>query len=154
MGANAIAAHGASFAYEQDPTGAPGSFTVVAELLDLTPPPIGRNTDEATAHNDNIDWHVVGVMRRSGALSGSMNFVYDDASHDNATGIQKSIANGVLVGIRLRGPGGSADDDEIIGSGHFTNFAETLPVRDGVRTADFEFMMSGPYIRDGVTIGA
>lgn len=150
---DAIAGHGATIAMELDPTGSAGAFTVIAELNgDISPPALSRNAEEVTPHQDNIDSHVLGVLRRE-PLTFSVNFIFDDQTHDHLTGLINAIKTNEVRGWRIRGPGGSADTDEWISSGQVSNFAEVNPVRDGARTAEVSVVMSGPAIKDGVAYG-
>ena len=78
----------------------------------------------------------------------------DDATHNETAGILSLIAANTNCGIRVRGPGGGAADDEWIGSGYVQAFGPiTNPVITGARTAPFVFEWSGPMIVDGTTIG-
>ena len=152
---NAIAGHGALIAIEQDPVGAPGVFTTVAELNgDITAPGISRPVTVVTSHQDNIDYSVLGVMTRE-PLTFSVNWLFDDPTHDHLTGITSKIGDNERFGLRLRGPGGTANTDEWIMSGQISNVGPIVnPVREGARTADVTFVPSGPMIIDGVTWGA
>lgn len=149
----AIAGHGATIGMELDPALTPGSFTVVAELNgDIKKPSLNRPATEATPHQDTIDSHVTGRLGRS-ELSFSVNYIFDDSTHDHLTGLQKMIIDNTEFGLYLRGPGGAANTDEWLMSGFLTNFEETDPVREGVRTAQVTFRPSGPMKIDGVLIG-
>jgi len=150
---NAQAGHGATIAMEQDPTGSPGVFTVVAELNgDITFPGLMRGETEHTPHQDTIDSWNLGVLRRD-PLQFSVNFIYDNATHDHATGLIKAMIDNETRGFRIRGPGGTANTDEWILSGAVQQFTETAPVREGTRSAEVSIRMSGPMIIDGTTVG-
>lgn len=148
---DARAGHGATIAMEQDPTGAPGVFTTIGELNgDITFPELSRPETDVTPHQDNIDSWVLGVPTR-GPLSGSVNYIFDDPTHDHLTGMIKAFQDNEVRGFRIRGPGGSADTDEWIASGQFQTVGPiTNPVRTGARTANFSIRLSGPMIIDGV----
>ena len=149
----AIAGHGATIAMEQDPSGAQGTFTVVAELNgDISPPGLQRTATEVTPHQDDIDSSVYGVLRRT-PMSFSVNYIFDNATHDHLTGMTYAIKENETRGFRIRGPAGATDSDEWIASGNFTNVGVTNPVRDGARTADVEVVMSGAMIIDGAAFG-
>lgn len=150
---DAVAGHGALIAMEQDPSGAQGDFTTIGELNgDITWPELSRGEEEVTPHQDNIDSWVLGVLRR-GPLTFSINFIFDDATHDHLTGLQKAIIDNERRGIRLRGPGGSAGSDEWIASGDVQAISQTAPVREGARTADVTIRLSGPMEIDGQAVG-
>lgn len=145
--------HGATIAIELDPTGAQGTFTTVAELNgDINWPPLQRDWTETTPHQDDIDDGVTGVLTR-GELSFSVNFIFDDETHDHLTGLQQKIVDDELFGVRMRGPGGSANTDEWIASGHVVGFTQTSPVRSGARTADVTIRLRKQMRIDGVAIG-
>jgi hypothetical protein len=150
----AVAGHGALIAVEQDPTGSPGVFTTIGELNgDITWPELSRGETEVTPHQDNIDSWVLGILRR-GPLSFSVNWIYDEATHDHLTGLINAISENEVRGFRLRGPGGAADTDEWIASGQVQAITQTAPVREGARTSDCTVRFSGPMIIDGVAFGA
>lgn len=155
----AVAGHGATIAMEQDPVGAPGVFTVIAELNgDIQFPELSRGETEVTPHQDRIDSWVLGILKR-GQLTGSTNYIFDDPTHDHLTGLISAIistdSGGETRGFRVRGPNGTTSTDEWIMSGQVQKFGPiTNPVREGARTAEFAVRMSGPMIIDGVTIGA
>lgn len=149
----AVAGHGTIIAMELDPTGSPGAFTDIAELNgDITWPELTRGETEVTPHQDNIDSYVLGVMRR-GALSLSVNFIFDDNTHDHLTGLYAAMAANETRGFRIRGPGGTTNTDEWILSGAVQGITQTAPVREGARTSDVTIRMSGPMKIDGVEYG-
>lgn len=149
----AVAGHGALIAMELDPTGSPGVFTTIAELNgDITFPGLSRPETEVTPHQDTIDAFVMGILKRE-ALQFSVNWLFDNGTHDFQTGLGYAIVNNELRGFRLRGPGGSTDTDEWIGSGFVQNLSNTNPVREGARTSDCTVRFTGPMIIDGEEIG-
>lgn len=149
----AQAGHGTTIAIELDPVGSQGDFTVVAELNgDIQWPELNRPSTETTPHQDDIDDHVLGRLGR-GPLTFSVNFVYNDGTHDHLTGLIKKMTDNVMFGIRLRGPGGSANTDEWICSGQIESFSETSPVREGARTAEVTIRLRKQMKIDGVLIG-
>lgn len=148
----AISGHGALLAMEKDPGGSPGVFTTVAELNSDLGVGANRPETEATPHNDTIDSWVFGVLRRE-PWSFTVNFLFDDDTHDHLTGLQKLLYDGTTFGMRFRGPGSTGPTDEIIVSGQVTNMMQTNPVREGIRTAEVTFRPSGLMSVDGVAIG-
>jgi hypothetical protein len=148
----AQAGHGATIAIESNPVVA-GTFVVVAELNgDITWPELNRPVTEVTPHQDTIDSHVHGVLTR-GPLTWSVNFIYDNATHDASTGLYKHMIENTRFGVRLWGPGGSAGDDEWIMSGQISTITQTSPVREDVRTAEVTFQPSKAMKIDGVAVG-
>lgn len=149
----AVAGHGASIAIEKDPTGGPGVFTEVAELNgDIQEPGYNRPWTETTPHQDTIDSGVTGRLGRD-AVTFSVNFVHDNDTHDHLTGLESKIINQERFGIRFRGPGGGASDDEIIASGEVISLSITNPVREGARTAEVTIRLSKEQLTDGVSVG-
>lgn len=150
----AVAGHGATIAMEQDPSGSPGVFTVIADLNgDITQPELSRPEEEVTPHDDTIDTWVLGVISR-GPLTFGLNWVYDNATHDHSTGLIKAMIDNETRGFRVRGPSGTTDDDEWIMSGQVQNVGPiTNPVKSGPRTASVTIRMSGPMKIDGTTVG-
>jgi hypothetical protein len=150
----AVAGHGALIAIELDPTGAPGSFTTVAELNgDISWPELNRPETEVTTHQDDIDQWILGRLGR-GALTFSVNFIFDDTTHDHLTGLQQKIIDNEIFGVRMRGPGGTTDTDEWISSGQVQAIKQVSPVREGARTADVTIRLSKRQKVDGVFVGS
>lgn len=147
----AVAGHGATIAVELDPTLSPGVFTSVGELNgDIAWPSLSVPETNVTAHNDNIDFYVPGVLQRE-ALTFTVNYVFDDSVHEVFVA---SVLDKTIRGWRLRGPGGSASTDEWIASGFVQNIGPiTHPVREGARTAQVTVRFSGPMIVEGVAYG-
>lgn len=149
----AKAGHGTLIAMETDPTGSPGVFTTIAELNgDITPPSLERPETEVTTHQDTIDQWIMGRLGR-GPVTFGINFIFDDNTHDHQTGLQSMIINNTIFGLRFRGPGGTANTDEIIASGQVQNMVMTNPVRQGARTAQVTVRLSKGQIIDGTAVG-
>lgn len=140
--------HGATIAIELDPVVSQGAFTTIAQLNgDIT---IGLNRPETdvTSHNDDIDTWSLGVLMRD-PLSFGINFIFDEPTHDHLTGLIGKLRDNECMGVRFRGPAGTVDTDEWLGSGQVQAFAQTNPVRTGARTAECTIRMSGPMFFDG-----
>lgn len=148
---NAQPGHGALIAMEQLPLTTPGVFTTIAELAsDIIFPEIIRSETEVTPHQDSIDSWVLGVPKR-GAITFTVNFIYNDATHDHLTGAYKSIKGNEKRGFRIRGPLGAAGVDEWIMSGQISAINNNKsPIRQGVRTADITVRFSGAMIIGGI----
>lgn len=148
------AGHGSLIAIELDPAGAAGVFTTVAQLNgDITWPELGRPASQVTPHQDDIDSYVFGVLT-VGTIGFSVNFIYDNTTHDYESGLYSKIINKEDFGMRLRGPSGSSGVDEWIMSGQITAITQTAPVREGARTCDVTFQSSGTIIIEGDSIGS
>lgn len=149
----AVPGHGATIAIELDPTGAQGVFTVVAELNgDITWPELNRPETETTPHQDDIDDWVMGRLGR-GPLSFTVNFIFNNSTHDHLTGLYHMIIDNVLFGIRMRGPGGASNTDEWIASGHVQAISQVSPVREGVRSSEVTIRLRKQMKIDGVLVG-
>lgn len=149
----AVPGHGALVAIELSPSGSPGSFTTVSELNgDITWPGLTRPETEVTPHQDTIDSWVTGRLGRE-ALTFGMNFIYGDGTHDALTGLQALMIANTRFGVRLRGPSGSSDTDEIIASGQITSITHVDPVREGARTSQVTIRLSKQMKIDGVSVG-
>jgi hypothetical protein len=139
--------HGAILAVELSPL-TPGVFTAIAELLEVKHPDLTRPETETTPHNEGIDSYQLGVLNRS-PLTATVNFIYNNNTHDHLTGLYSMIRDNLRRGWRLRGPEGSAGTDEWIMSGQVQNVSRTTPARSGQITADVTIRMSGAMILSG-----
>ena len=150
----AVAGHGATIAVEQDPSGSPGVFTVIAELNgDITWPELSRPETEVTPHQDNIDSWVTGRLGRA-LITFGINFIFDDPTHDHLTGLQDKIINNTLFGLQFTGPGATqgSGTDEVVASGFVTAITQTNPVREGARTAEVSVRLTAAQTIDGLTV--
>jgi hypothetical protein len=146
-----IAGHGASVAYEALPSGSPGVFTTIAELTsDFKRPSPKRGSTETTPHNVNVSRFSVGYPVWD-QLSFTCNYLYDNGTQDHLTGIKFQLAHNTVVGIRMRGPTGTTNTDEMIVSGQWISWEITDPNKQGApRQITFTFQPSGNWIEDGV----
>jgi hypothetical protein len=153
MGSNAKAGHGAKLAFELDPVGSPGTFTVVGEMQDITRPEMSRGETEVTPHNQRMDAWVLSKRILRSPIAGTVNFVNEDPTHDHLTGLQSLLIDGTRFGVQVLGPDGVAatHTHELIGSAEVQSFGPiTYPVREGVMSAPFSLrMINGMWI-DGV----
>ena len=105
--------------------GDPVNFVSIAELRDITPPALTRNIIETTTQNEGDDAHVVGI-RRHGELELDMNFVPQNATHDETDGLQGLWFRGERNIYRLIYPEGSA----WLFSGYVASIAPSAPLDD------------------------
>jgi len=144
---NALSSHGTLIARET----APGVFTTIGELGDITPPPLTRPSTEVTPQNDKIDSYVMGVIKR-GEATFPINFIPSgESTHDAVTGILKAYADKSLDGYKITWP--DASNTTWIFSGYVANFATAAPAREGAVSADVTLRPSGGHIIDGTAIG-
>lgn len=158
MSGLAEAGHGVEIALElgTSPAYTPvgGSFTVIGEVIgDVAWPGLTAPEFEVTAHNDDIDFWKSGVLRRE-PLTFTVQYVDDDTVHEGLVNIV-AIQPQPHRGFRLRGPGGSASNDEWIASGFIQSLGPiTHPLGSGARTAQVTVRLSGPMRIDGVAYPA
>lgn len=114
-----------------------GPFTTIAELSDITPPPLMRNPIETTTHNGIEEQFVVGI-RRKGELSFSIFFLSTNATHDHLTGLTQSWRDGDRDVWRITFPDGA----QWLFSGYVTNIAIAAPVDDALK-ADITIRPTG-----------
>ena len=121
------------------PVGGSPSYTEIAELREITPPALTRNTIELTNHNNADDEYIVGI-RRHGDLTFNVNFVPSNGTHDHLTGLQKKWFDGTRNIYRLTYPDGSI----WLFSGFVTNVAPSAPVDDRL-SADVTIRPTGRH---------
>lgn len=115
--------------------------TPIAELRDITPPPLSRNPIETTTHNSDDDSYVVGI-RRKGELQFMVNWLpFDEATHDASDGLLEAWASGSKDKYDIEFPDGAT----WMFSGFVTNIAPKAPV-DGAQEASISIRPSGGQI--------
>ncbi len=149
----AVPAHGTLLEMEADPTGMPGVFTEIAEIIEIDGPHTSREQTETTPHNATISQHTSSGRLLQGPISLGLNYLNANATHDAAAGLKKALYDNETRGYRFVGPGGMAGVDEFIVSGKVMNFVTQNPVRSGQRQATLEIQPSGLMIDDGVIQG-
>lgn len=115
--------------------------TAIAELKDITPPPLTRNPIDTTTHNSDDDSYVVGI-RRKGELQFMVNWLPSgEATHDANTGLLDAWATGSKDEYQILFPDGAV----WLFSGFVTNIAPTQPV-DGAQEASISIRPSGGQV--------
>lgn len=115
--------------------------TAVAELRDITPPPLSRNPIETTTHNSDDDSYVVGI-RRKGEMQFEVNWLpSDETTHDAQDGLLDAWATGSKDRYELLFPDGAY----WLFSGFVTNIAPKAPV-DGAQSASISIRPSGGQV--------
>lgn len=113
----------------------------IAELKDITPPPLSRKPIETSTHNSDDDSYVVGI-RRKGEMQFMVNFLPSgDATHDATTGLLDAWATGSKDKYELLFPDGAV----WLFSGFVSNIAPKQPV-DGGQEASISIRPSGGQI--------
>lgn len=136
-------------AAELDPVGAPDVYTTVGELNDTLDVNMTRNMIEALIHNSTVDRYIPSDIIRRESIEIGVNYIYGSATHE---ALKSHFLDGQEFKIRMRGPQGLADTDEIIMSGFLESWMESNPIDDR-RTVRGTFRPSGPFTIDGVEYG-
>lgn len=141
--------HGALFAMELDPVGAPGTFTTIGELVGDIAVSLARTSVEVTPHNETIDSYVASAVMRREEWDLSVNYDPADTTHVQ---MNEHLYDNVTFGVRFRGPGSTGPADEWIASGFLTSVRQVNPAREGVRSLEVNFQPSDAMKIDGVLI--
>jgi hypothetical protein len=129
---NGISAHGTIIKRNGSP---------IAELKDITPPPLTRKPIDTTTHNSDDDSYVVGI-RRKGELQFMVNWLPSgEASHGATSGLLTAWAEGSKDLYEIDFPDGAV----WLFSGFVTNIAPKQPV-DGAQEASISIRPSGGQI--------
>jgi hypothetical protein len=115
--------------------------TDIAELKDITPPPLSRKPIDTTTQNSDDDSYVVGI-RRKGEMQFMVNWLPSgEATHDATTGLLEAWASGSKDRYDVLFPDGAS----WLFSGFVSNIAPKQPV-DGVQEASISIRPSGGQI--------
>ncbi len=116
------------------------NFTTIAEITNLTPPPLSSEAYEATRH-DGPGWdeYIYGLLR-GGEISGELNFIPSDATQGYATGMLGDMINKVVHNYQIVFPDTGSTTWTV--SLLLTQFAPEAPV-DGKLTAAFTCRITG-----------
>jgi hypothetical protein len=115
--------------------------SAIAELKDITPPPLTRKPIETTTHNSDDDSYVVGI-RRKGELQFQVNWLPSgEVTHGAVSGLLEAWATGSKDRYDILFPDGSV----WLFSGFVTNIAPKQPV-DGAQEASISIRPSGGQI--------
>lgn len=150
----AVPSHGTILAMEQNPSGSPGVFLDIAEIIEIGSPSTSRESVETTPHNATVSQHVAAGRLLHGEMQLGINYLHEHATHSAAAGLKKAMYDNETRGFRFRGPGGTTDTDEIIFSGKVLNFQPSNPNRSGQRQATVTIQPSGVFKDDGTSIGS
>jgi hypothetical protein len=123
---------------DREPAGSPGAWVTIAELQSITAPGYSRNTIDTSSHNDPEDSFIVGMLRKT-ELSLRIGYIPSDPTHDDATGLIKSIRMGQRDRWRVRYPDGSV----WLFSGYVTAFTPGAADLDATLTADVTVRPTG-----------
>lgn len=140
--------HGAEVAVEADPVGAPDTYTVVGGLTSDVIKKVSRNYQESIPHSMGVDGGVVSNVIMRPTMTFENNYIPGNAVFDGI--IREHFRLNREFKVRIRGFGGSADDDEQIHSGKVIDMEWRDP-NEGPRVLAWEFRPIGEFKIDGVT---
>lgn len=134
-----ISAQGTVIAVSPDPAwvgSGTTAFVEIAELREITPPALTRNTIETTTQNEDDDAYVVGI-RRHGDMTFDMNFVPSNGTQDHLTGLQKKWFDGSRNIYRITFPpiAPQTNGASWLFSGFVSQFAPNAPLDDRLSAA-------------------
>ena len=82
--------------------GAPENYTTIAEVGDISGPAVSRDTEEVTNHSSPDGYEeFITTIKRSGEVTFPINFIPDNPTHDQSTGLLGVLDSGVLKNWRL-----------------------------------------------------
>ena len=111
----------------------------IAELGDITPPPLTRNTTETTTQNLNDETVVLGGIRRRGELKFALNWLPSgQVTHGSVSGLYKAWNDGSLDLYEVDFTDGSV----WLFSGYVTNISPKSPT-EGKQGADVSIKPTG-----------
>lgn len=140
MSNSAIFSHGTLLQRETAPSS--GVYTTIAEIMDLTPLALSRNTFETTSHNDAEDSYIVG-LKRKGEISCKINWIPTDATHSDSTGLIASWRSGALENYRIVWPGSGNGNWQV--PAYVIGFQPAAPT-EGVLAASLTLKPSGDMV--------
>jgi len=119
------------------PAATPTQFTTIAELRNITPPPLTRKPIETSSHNEIEESFVVGI-RRKGEMTFQIGFVPSGATHGRASGLVKAWEDGTRDIYKVTFPDGT----QWLFSGYVSNIGPSAPLDDGL-VADITIRPTG-----------
>lgn len=144
-----ISGHGCELAVEDDPVGNPNNFVVVGGLNSDVVRGMTREFTATMPHSAGVDGGVVSNYIMRGEWTFENNYIPGNAVFDGI--ILQHFKNNQEFKARLRGPGGSAGNDEQIHSGKITSIEYRDPAGPGQRILAWTFRPIGAFEIDGVT---
>jgi hypothetical protein len=143
-----ISGHGYIVSIEEDPVGAPDTYTPVGGLSSDVVHNWSREFTATLSHNMGVDGGVVSNVITRGDIVLENNYI-PGGQHD--TVIRQHFKDNLEFKVQMRGPGGSAGNDEVIQTGKITNIEFRAPIGTGARVMAWTFRPIGPFEVDGET---
>jgi len=148
---------GVKIGVEMDPIGTPGVITRIGGLVgDIPYPDLSHPETEATEHGEPVDDYVVAGYTARSLFKFSVNFNYNDATHDHLTGLYHifepiyNIPRGWQITGPLATPGGKIN--EWLFSGQI-QMIQKKSAQKGVQSADVSIRPKGAWWIDGIKFG-
>ncbi len=136
------AAYGTLLKIGDAATGTAINYTTIAEVGDIDGPSMSVDTIEMTNHSSpGARKEFIPSLIDSGELSFPINFIPDDATHDDVTGIQKVMNDRAVWSWQMDFPDGST----VTFSAMVTKFGVKEPVA-GKLSADVTLKISGQWL--------
>lgn len=80
----------------------PEVFTTIAEVRDISPPELTRDTEETTHHTSPGGWEeLLGTLKRSGEVTFEVNWLPTDATHNASDGILSLYDSGEITNFQI-----------------------------------------------------
>ena len=137
---DAFWAFGSSF--KMGDGGTPEYFTPVSEVIDMSTA-FSRSSIEVTNQGSTQGWtEFVSGFRDGGVLTVQMNWLPNDATHDETTGLWEQFIDNENHNYQIILPDALAT---IAFTGHITGFPPSLPVKDVAKVA-VAIKISGPVV--------
>lgn len=128
---------------------APTVFNTIAELDVVSLPEIGVNDADASVQNSTIDKWVVSTLLRRKPTPLALNFLPNDGSQNNITGLYQAMTLGTFDGYKFSH---AATGLVWVASGYVTNIKPKTP-KEGVLGLDVTLRFSGQMTIQGLTVG-
>jgi len=105
------------------------SFTAIAEVKDITPPQMSKDSIEVTSQDSSNGWReFIPGWKDAGEVSFEGNWLPTNATHDGATGVLSVFEDDDNHNWQIVLP--TAIGLTIAFTGHVTNFEPDLPLED------------------------
>ncbi len=123
--------------------GAPGVYTTIAGVKDISGPATSRDLEEVTSHTspDGFEEHVP-TIKRSGEVTFDLNFLPDNAGHGTSTGLASKVHADNPTLFRLVFPRIGTNGYRWAFEGFVTGFETSAPV-GGIFGANVTIKITG-----------
>lgn len=149
----ASAGHNAIILFEEDPVGAAGTYIPIANLTsDIPWPTLVSNTEDISAHQDNVDTYVMSTLQRREEITFEVAYDKDELTHGSLLGV-KLLDPPETRRFRFVGPLGAEPDTDVVEIEAFVAaFNRTGPIDAGKYMAAITLRPTGPFVVDGTAL--